>query len=294
MKWYYSDAGQQIGPIDDAAFQELVRRGVIRDDTQVWREGMAGWAPYSTVKPAAPAAPVYTPPPPAAPIPPAAYPAQFMPPAAAAAVAKAESSGMFFFYPVLKALNDGRIIRRGVIIFLQILAVLSVLGGLLGAVTSLSAGANLGTILGAVVMLAATLCIAQIFWYRASSINELAHATADAYASKFTVIPIASLLCRMIGEVAATFMVAVGFSMFLVLLLSSSSGGMGGLPMGGIPGMPFPMPGGIAGAFISLIVFSAAGFLELVIFYAAAEWIVVLVDIAQNTHMMVKQGEARK
>jgi hypothetical protein len=52
MKWYYSDAGQQIGPIDDAAFQALVNRGVIRDDTQVWREGMAGWAPYSTVKPA--------------------------------------------------------------------------------------------------------------------------------------------------------------------------------------------------------------------------------------------------
>ena len=42
MKWYYSDAGQQIGPIDDAAFQALVNRGVIRDDTQVWREGMAG------------------------------------------------------------------------------------------------------------------------------------------------------------------------------------------------------------------------------------------------------------
>jgi hypothetical protein len=145
MKWYYSDAGQQIGPIDDAAFQALVNRGVIRDDTQVWREGMAGWAPYSTVKPAVPVAPVapaYVPPPAAAPIPPAAQQAQFMPPAAAAAVAKAEASGMFFFYPVLKALNDGRIIRRGVIIFLQILAVLSVLGGLFLLVTSLS-GATL-------------------------------------------------------------------------------------------------------------------------------------------------------
>src|SRR5258706_9210278 len=124
MKWYYSDAGQQAGPIEDADFQELVRRGVVRDETPVWREGMPSWAPYATVKPAAPAplppAPQPIPqqprpaPMPAAPAAPAqpAQPVQYspqayMPPAASAAIAAAESgqSGAFFFYPVLKALK---------------------------------------------------------------------------------------------------------------------------------------------------------------------------------------------
>lgn len=65
MQWYYADAGRQMGPVDDAAFEELVRSGAIRDDTPVWKEGMANWQPYSTVRPARPA-----PPPPAAPAPP--------------------------------------------------------------------------------------------------------------------------------------------------------------------------------------------------------------------------------
>jgi uncharacterized RDD family membrane protein YckC len=71
MQWYYADAGRQEGPVDDAAFEQLVRTGVVRDDTPVWREGMANWQPYSTMRPAAPAPP----PPPAAPAPPAPAPA---------------------------------------------------------------------------------------------------------------------------------------------------------------------------------------------------------------------------
>lgn len=292
MKWYYSDAGQQIGPIDDATFQDLVRRGVIRDDTQVWREGMAGWAPYSTVKPAAPAPQAYTPPAPvAAPIPPAAQPAQFMPPAAAAAVAKAEASGMFFFYPVLKALNDGRIIRRAVIIVLQILAVLSVLGGLFLAFTMLSSNANLALILAAVVMLAAILCVAQIFWYRASSVRDLEAEPGDHFGAKFTVIPIASMLFRLMGEVSATMFVGAGVATFLTSLLSSSGGGMG-IPM---PGLPIPMGGtGIGPALISLVGMSAMAFFSIVLFYLLAESTVVMVDVAQHIRILVKQGESKK
>jgi hypothetical protein len=294
MKWYYSDAGQQIGPIDDAAFQALVNRGVIRDDTQVWREGMAGWAPYSTVKPAVPVAPVvqaYVPPPAAAPIPPAAQQAQFMPPAAAAAVAKAEASGMFFFYPVLKALNDGRIIRRGVIIFLQILAVLSVLGGLFILVTSLS-GATLPTILAMVVMLAAILCVAQIFWYRAASVRDLEADPEDTFGAKFTVIPIASMLFRLMGEVSATFLVGAGIAVFLMSLLSSSSSGGMAIPM---PGLPFPVGGsGIGPALISLVSMCAAAFVSIVVFYLLAESTVVMVDVAQHIRVLVKQGESKK
>ena len=51
MAWYYANQGQQAGPVDDAAFENLVRQGVVRDDSLVWKEGMAEWKPYSAVRP---------------------------------------------------------------------------------------------------------------------------------------------------------------------------------------------------------------------------------------------------
>lgn len=48
--WYYAQGEQQIGPVDDNAFSDLVARGVVRPDTLVWREGMADWAAYGTLE----------------------------------------------------------------------------------------------------------------------------------------------------------------------------------------------------------------------------------------------------
>ncbi len=50
MKWYYADAGRQVGPVEDAQLDDLLRSGAIRDDTLVWREGMANWQPHSAVR----------------------------------------------------------------------------------------------------------------------------------------------------------------------------------------------------------------------------------------------------
>jgi uncharacterized RDD family membrane protein YckC len=50
MNWYYTDQGQQTGPVNDAQFEELVRSGKIQPDTLVWREGMAAWQSYREVK----------------------------------------------------------------------------------------------------------------------------------------------------------------------------------------------------------------------------------------------------
>ena len=47
MKWYYAEGGKQIGPVDESALDDLVRQGVVRDDTLVWREGMAAWQPHA-------------------------------------------------------------------------------------------------------------------------------------------------------------------------------------------------------------------------------------------------------
>jgi uncharacterized RDD family membrane protein YckC len=50
MKWYYADAGRQVGPVEDAKLDELVRSGAVRDETLIWREGMANWQPHSAVR----------------------------------------------------------------------------------------------------------------------------------------------------------------------------------------------------------------------------------------------------
>jgi uncharacterized RDD family membrane protein YckC len=50
MKWYYADAGRQVGPVEDAQLDELVRSGAVRDDTLIWREGMASWQPHSAAR----------------------------------------------------------------------------------------------------------------------------------------------------------------------------------------------------------------------------------------------------
>ena len=50
MKWYYAEGGKQIGPVEESALDDLVRQGVVRDDTLVWREGMAAWQRHVAVR----------------------------------------------------------------------------------------------------------------------------------------------------------------------------------------------------------------------------------------------------
>jgi uncharacterized RDD family membrane protein YckC len=50
MKWYYAEGGKQIGPVEESALDDLVRQGVVREDTLVWREGMAAWQRYAAVR----------------------------------------------------------------------------------------------------------------------------------------------------------------------------------------------------------------------------------------------------
>jgi uncharacterized RDD family membrane protein YckC len=50
MEWYYTDNGQQVGPVPDAELDNLVKAGKIKPDTLLWRDGMAEWQPYAQVK----------------------------------------------------------------------------------------------------------------------------------------------------------------------------------------------------------------------------------------------------
>jgi len=61
MKWYYAEGGKQIGPVEESALDDLVRQGVVRDDTLVWREGMAAWQRHAAVRGSNPGSPPPTP-----------------------------------------------------------------------------------------------------------------------------------------------------------------------------------------------------------------------------------------
>jgi hypothetical protein len=41
--WFFAANGQQQGPYSEAQFRDFVERGMIRSETLVWTEGMAGW-----------------------------------------------------------------------------------------------------------------------------------------------------------------------------------------------------------------------------------------------------------
>lgn len=50
MKWFYAEGGKQIGPVEESVLDDLVRQGVVRDDTLVWREGMGAWQKHGAVR----------------------------------------------------------------------------------------------------------------------------------------------------------------------------------------------------------------------------------------------------
>jgi hypothetical protein len=49
-QWYYSQAGQQHGPVSGEALKQLAQDGVLRPTDLLWREGFANWRPDSNAK----------------------------------------------------------------------------------------------------------------------------------------------------------------------------------------------------------------------------------------------------
>jgi hypothetical protein len=185
-----------------------------------------------------------------------------------------------FYTPVLDALSQGRVIRTAVMRALQVLAVLTVLGGLFALVEILRASFRLparGTVGGlvlAALFAGAVLAVVQVLLYRARSVDSLGD-------SPFTVIPVMSVLFRALGEVYATLGVAVAAGGCLFIWLS----GMSPLSVIGAFGGPFAL-GPTDGTFIGGLWFLVAGglgaFVILLVSYFVAEATVVFVDIAQS------------
>src|SRR5438477_3323395 len=63
MNWFYVNAGQQAGPVDDAQLDALVATGQVNSETLVWHEGMAAWQSHREVRPSSPQGSSVSPPP---------------------------------------------------------------------------------------------------------------------------------------------------------------------------------------------------------------------------------------
>ena len=50
LEWFYQAAGKQVGPISGVELQNLVERGVVIQDTLVWRHGIEEWVPAARVR----------------------------------------------------------------------------------------------------------------------------------------------------------------------------------------------------------------------------------------------------
>ena len=183
--------------------------------------------------------------------------------------------------PVLKSLEDGRLVRSWVATALRVIAILAVLGGLVAAYRVLKylsqTGATGPGLLLAVVMVVAVAMMAQILFYRAGMIARLPN-------SRFTVIPIFSQMLRGAGETYAAFAAVFGLGGMVFLWITRQS------PLDLIGTFAFVVPraaavnaGPFVGGLLFFVYTLVAGFVGLILSYAAAEAVVALVTIAQNT-----------
>lgn len=67
-QYYAFVNGRQLGPFGPGALSQMVQQGTLTPQTQVWRQGMAGWAPAAQVPDIAPLFGPGPPPPPPAPL----------------------------------------------------------------------------------------------------------------------------------------------------------------------------------------------------------------------------------
>lgn len=199
---------------------------------------------------------------------------------------------VMFFRTVLRALDEGKVIRVSITLALRILAVVTILGGLYLLVDILKTSFQLptqgavGGLLFALIFLAAIACVAQVLLYRANGVKELGD-------SPFTIIPIVSTLFRMAGEIYATWLAALGVGGCIFVWFSGFSPTQLLGPLGET--LPSAPSGSTFLTGISFLVLCALmAFLGLVAFYFLAEATLVIVDITRNLRQLAGQKGADK
>jgi hypothetical protein len=197
----------------------------------------------------------------------------------------------FFMRPVLQLISVGQFFRKAFVVFLQILAVVIAIAGLVSWITAWKfvAGQDTSLILGIIIFqvffVIAVYMVVHTIFIRADDISTLPEAD-------YTVIPIVSIALKLCGEIYACFSVVVAIAGGILVwfiggnafyFIRKSSFFMPGQAFGFMPGQGF---GGYNSDFLGGLMFMVVGwlvaFLVLVIFYLFAEIVVVITDIAKN------------
>jgi uncharacterized membrane protein YhaH (DUF805 family) len=196
----------------------------------------------------------------------------------------------YFFTPVLDALSYGRTVRKAVAVALRVLGILLALGGLVLAINILkysfrpdtTTEATLGGVLFAIVLLAAFVCVVEIHFYRARSVDELGE-------TALAVIPVASVLCRLAGEVWATLLMAVGVGGCFFLALAKVSPLAFLSEMGGL--LPAAnLEASFLGGALLLLQMCVLALVVLVGSYLAAEGLLLALDVAGNVRRLAEDA----
>ena len=193
-------------------------------------------------------------------------------------------SALTFYYPVLDALNRGPVIRKSVSIAIRVAGGLLALGVLLGIVQLLKllfqpgmpAEATLAGLLAVAVIGGGTLCVVQICFYRAKSIDAI-------FDGGYTVVPIASILLRAVGEVLATLGVTAGLGGSLLVLLAGSQAGelLGPISILGFFLRSSDSNSSFVAAISILSYALLTSFAAILFFYLLAELLIAMADVAR-------------
>ena len=188
--------------------------------------------------------------------------------------------------PILRALCDGKTIRKLATLIFQALAVAFLLIGVyfvVSMIRGMSGAPTEGIIAGilAIVLLSAMcVAIAQIFWLRAGNVRDLQE-------TPYTLLPIASIFMRAGGEAYAASYATIGLLGCLFQWIAKANPWEGAAPSF-IPVMTDTNPF-LAGLLFLVRCFLGSG-IGLLIGYFLAEIILFLVDMLVHTRMIAGQS----
>ena len=199
----------------------------------------------------------------------------------------------------LRSISDGDLFKKVFAVILRIAAVVIAIGGLYiwirfwGDVFHMRGFfAVVGGIIFQLILIVTVAMVTHVVWLRAKTV-------ADLQKADFTVIPIASILLKLAGELYVSMFVPLSVACGINIWFG---GGdimyymMRNLDF--IPQLPFDYLRWGNGTFIGGLIFMVGGivmaFLSLVFFYLLAELLVVTVDMARNMKVTREIAEGYK
>jgi hypothetical protein len=188
--------------------------------------------------------------------------------------------------PILRALGEGKTIRKIATLIMQAFAVAFLLIGVYLVVTMIRGMSGAATdgiiagILAMILLLAMCLAIAQIFWLRAGNMRDLQE-------TPYTLLPIASLFMRAGGEASAAAYATLGLLGCLFQWIAKANPWEGAAPSF-IPAMTDANP--FLAGLLFLVRCSLGSGIAVLIGYFLAELVLFLVDMLVHTRIIAGQS----